>query len=97
MKNKNVRTEIKLLFLFFVTFLEFIYSTGRIYQYFLTGEEGMGGVGNFQFDQRVFIPIFPFNCFLGRCSGTAEKAVAITHILKYYEPVILGMKPLFHN
>jgi hypothetical protein len=97
MKNKNVRIEIKLLFLFFVTFLEFINSTGGIHQNFLAGKEGMRGIGNLQFDQGIFIPIFPFNRFLGRRCGPAEETITITHIFKNDEPVICRMNALFHN
>jgi len=97
MKNKNVYAEIKLLFLLFVTFFEFVNPSCCIYQYFLAGKERMRGIGNLQFDQGILVPIFPFGSFLGSCSRAAQEAVPVTHVFKNYEPIIFGMKPLFHN
>ena len=96
-KQKCLYWKLRFLFFLFVTFLEFINTTRCVYQYILTGKEGVRHVRNFQFNERVFITIFPFNCFFCRRSRTAEKTVPVTHIFKNYEPIILGMKPLIHN
>ena len=87
MKNKNVRIEIKLLFLFFVTFLEFVYSSGCIHQYFLAGKEWMRGVGNLQFNKGVFLSILPFHGFLGWSRRTAQETIPVTHIFKNNEQI----------
>ena len=81
----------------FVPLLELVDTSCRIHQHILTGEEGVRSIRNFQFDQGIFIAIFPFDRFprLGR--RTAQKGITIAHILKNNEPVIAGMETFFHN
>jgi hypothetical protein len=81
----------------FVTFLELVDPSGRIYQDILTGKERVRGIGDFQFDQGVFVPIFPLGCFPGLSRGAAKKGVSITHILENNEPIVCRVETFFHN
>ena len=81
----------------FVTLFEFVDPTCRIYQHVLTGKEGMGGVGNFQFDQGIFVAVFPLDRFPGIRTAAAQESSAITHVLENNEPIISRMDTFFHN
>src|SRR5690349_20054497 len=89
--------KLRFLFFLFVTFLEFINSTRSIYQYVLSGKEGVRHIRNFQFDQGIFVAVFPFHSFFSWRSRAAEELMPVTHIFKNYEPITFRMKSLFHN
>lgn len=82
--------------LLFVTFLELVDPSCGIHQYILARKERMRGVGNFQFDQRIFLTVFPFDIFAGLGGGTADKAGAIAHILEDDKTIIRGVEAFFH-
>src|SRR6185312_1410244 len=79
------------------TFLELIDTAGRVNQYVLPGKEGVRSVGNFQFDQGVFVAVFPFDGLPALSRRFAQEGFAITHVFKNNEPVALGVDILFHN
>src|SRR5688500_16109962 len=89
--------KLRFLLLLFVTFLEFVDTTCSINQNFLAGKEGVRRIRNFEFYKGIIVTIFPFHCFF--CGGrrTAQETMPVTHIFENYEPIILGMKSLFHN
>ena len=80
-----------------VTFLEFVDTAGRVDQYVLPCEEGVRSVGDLQFDQGVFVAIFPFDRLPGLGGRFAQEGFAITHVFKNNEPVTFGVDILFHN
>lgn len=56
-----------------------------------TGEEGVGGGGNVDLDQRVFIAIVPLGLVFGGDSGARQKAKTIVQIFENDEPIIVRM------
>jgi hypothetical protein len=48
-----------------VTPLEFVDPSRSIHQHILAGEERMGSIRNFQFDQGVIVSVFIFNGLAG--------------------------------
>lgn len=57
----------------------------------------MGSIGDLQFDQRVFLTVFPLDIFPGLRGGAAEKANAIAHVLKNDKTIIIGVNTFFHT
>ena len=45
--------------------VEFVDPSGRVYELHFTREKRMGLAGNFQFDERILIAIFPDNRIIG--------------------------------
>jgi hypothetical protein len=82
--------------LLLVALLEFVDTSGCIYEHLLTSEERVRCVGYFKLYQRVLVTIFPANRFAGICSRLAEESLAVTHVLEHYYPVAFWMYFLFH-
>jgi len=57
----------------------------------------MRRIGDLQFDQGIFVSVFPFSGFFAGCSRAAQKAVTVTHVLENHITVIGRMKILFHK
>ena len=82
--------------MFGVFVAEFIHTTGGVNQLHLTGEEGMGGIGDFQLDQRVLFSVFPHDSVFRLNSRFGQKCGFIRHIFKNNRSVILWMNVFFH-
>lgn len=49
--------------------VEFVNPACGVYELHFTREKRMGLAGNFQFDERILIAIFPDNRIVGGCAG----------------------------
>ena len=65
-----------------VAFAELVDAAAGIDQLLLAGIERMRGRRNFNFQQRVFLAVFPFDGFLGRSCGTGDECMPVTHVLE---------------
>ena len=80
----------------FVSVSELVNTASRIYQLHFSSIKRMRSVRNFQFDQWVFVTIFPFNGFLSSSTGFSKKRVIIRHVLEHNVSVIFWVNSLFH-
>ena len=59
--------------------------------------EGMAFVTDFNFDQRVFVAVFPLHGFFCLRRRLAQERIIVAHVLKNDESVVLGMDAFFHD
>ena len=74
---------------------ELIYAAGGINELALTGVEGVGAAGDFEFYYGVGLA-FKLNGVVGLCCGAAEEHIAITHVLEDHRAIVVGMNTFFH-
>ena len=74
---------------------ELIYTACGVNQLALTGVEGVRGATDFQLEHGISLT-FELNGFGCLGCGTAQKHVAVAHVLEYYRTIVFGMKSFFH-
>lgn len=79
-----------------VTIHELIHPTSGVHKFHLARIERVGGVGDLQFDQRIFIAIFELDGFLRRSSRFGDKRESVGHVPECYKPVIFRMYIFLH-
>ena len=80
-----------------VFLVEFVNPAGGVNQHVFAGKEGMRSIGNLQFDQGIFVAVFPLSGFFAGGRRAAQKAVTVTHVFENHVTVVGRMKILFHK
>jgi hypothetical protein len=82
--------------MFLVTAPEFVDTPGGIHQFHLACVKGVGCMGDLQFDQGVFLSIFPDDGLPALGGGFGKEAIIVRHVFKDHEAVFFRMNVLFH-
>jgi len=82
--------------LFTVTLAKFVDLLRSLQNMLLAGVKRMRLAGNFQFQQWVFVTIFPFDCFSCGYGGAGQDREFRRNILEY-NISIFGVNVLFHD
>lgn len=77
--------------------VELVNSAGCIHILHLTGIKRVRVRRYLQFDQGIFLTIFPFNCFACFYTRPGKKSIVAGKVFKDYHSVIIGMNILFHG
>jgi len=80
-----------------VLLAEFVDATCCVHELCLARVEGVALVADFHLNERVFIAVFPLDCFFCLCSGFAQERIIVAHVLEYHQAVVVGMDAFFHS
>jgi hypothetical protein len=77
--------------------VELVDPSGGVYKLHLSGKEGVRLARNLQFDQWIFVAVFPFDGILGGYAGFCEEGEIAGEILKHDVAIIGRMNIFFHG
>ena len=75
---------------------ELIDAAGGVNELHLAGEEGVGGVGDFQLDDGVLLAIGIDDGLLRGGAALREDHVLVRHVFEDNEAIVFGMDAFFH-
>lgn len=96
-KRQVLEGQKGLVLLLAVLLAELLDTTGGVDELHLAGVEGVGGAGDFQLHQGVFVAVFPLDGFLAVGAGFAEEGMVRGNVLEDNGAVALGVDVLSHR
>ncbi len=75
---------------------ELINTSSGVNQFQLTRVEGVGGVGDLELQNRIFVTVGIGDGLFGGCTAFGQNHVAVRHVFENDQAVVRGMDSFFH-